>query len=181
MAEDFFFETTEEPESSPEHLRTKITRQVRELQGLKAQKEELEEQLKEIEFRINALETRAIPDTLTEFGLSEVKTADGLRVSTKIYVGALPKEAKQQAYQWIDQRGDGGIIKRNVSISFQKGESEAASTAAERLRELGFAPQTTLDIHHSTFGAYVREQIASGVQVPLEQWGVFYGHKAVVK
>jgi hypothetical protein len=44
---------------------------------------------------------------------------------------------------------------------------------------MGFDPTIKLDIHPQTFMAFAREQISSGNMLPLDQWGVWYGDKAV--
>jgi hypothetical protein len=96
-------------------------------------------------------------------------------------VGSIPSERKEEAYKWLDEHGHGGIIKRGVQVSFDKGSTKAAEAAAEAMRSMGLEPKVTLNIHAQTFMSFAREQIQNGNMLPLDRWGVFYGTKAVIK
>lgn len=81
----------------------------------------------------------------------------------------------------MDEHGHSDIIKRNLALQFQKGDTRQAEAAKEALVKMGFDPTIKLDIHPQTFMAFAREQISNGKMLPLDQWGVFYGDKAVIK
>jgi hypothetical protein len=68
-----------------------------------------------------------------------------------------------------------------VSIKLDKGSDAMAEKAAEQLRALGLDPKVSLEIHPQTFMSYAREQINKGQVLPLVEWGVFHGEKAVIK
>ena len=83
----------------------------------------LEEQLKNKKAEADDISSKVIPELLAEQGLSEIKLADGSKVSVKKeYRCTLPKdEAKRaQCYQWLRDQGLGDIIKNNVFVTFGK-------------------------------------------------------------
>lgn len=183
MAEEADFFGTEDvaDENTPEFLRTRIANYVKEMRGLAVEVEDLNRLVAERKAKIQELELKKIPDALLEAGLSEITTLDGLKVSTTLFVGAIPAEKKAEAFAWLDQNGHSSIIKRKVEVQFDKGSTEAAKKAEEAIRELGLDPKSTLDVHYQTFKAFAKEQVNKGKSLPFDQWGVYYGQKAVIK
>ena len=175
-----FFEETDDSNAS-EAFKNKLTRMANEVKSLEDQISALQSQIADLAKRKSDLETREIPDALMEAGVRTFTTLEGITVSTKFVVGSIPAEKKEAAYQWLDEHGHSSIIKRGVSVKFDKGSEEAAEKAAEQLRVLGLDPKVTLDIHPQTFMSFAREQINKGVVLPLVEWGVFHGEKAVIK
>ena len=183
MAEDFdFFDGIEEAEeNTPQYLQTRIANYVKEVRQIESSIGELEGQISQLKAQKGELEMKKIPDALLEAGLSEITTLDGLKVTTQLYVGAIPAEKKAEAFAWLDREGHGSIIKRQVSVQFDKGSTEAAKRAEEAIVQLGLNPKTTLDVHYQTFKSFAKEQVNKGKTLPFEAWGVFYGQKAVIK
>lgn len=178
---DDFFAVDASTLGESETFKHKVTNLVREVRKIEQEEAELTEQLKELARRRTELETRTIPDALMEAGVRELTTLEGLKVTTKFTVGTIPAQAKEEAYAWLEAHGAASIIKRNVSLKLDKGSDSMAEKAAEALRSLGLDPKVSLEIHPQTFMSYVREQIANGAVIPLAQWGVFHGEKAVIK
>lgn len=182
MAEvDFFGEEESADENTPEFVRVRIANYVKEYRKLGVQIEDLEREVSRLKADRGELEMKKIPDALLEAGLSEITTLDGLKVSTQLFVGAIPAEKKPEAFEWLDSHGHGSIIKRSVSVQFDKGSTDSAVKAAEAIRELGLEPKTSLDVHYQTFKSFAKEQTNKGVSLPFEAWGVYYGQKAVIK
>lgn len=176
---DFFEEISQEDVG--ESFKNKVTNLVREMRRIEQDICDLEDRKKTLVGLKTELEVHKIPDALAEAGLREFTTLEGLKVTTKFVVGSIPAERKEEAYAWLDEKGHSSIIKRGVSVKFDKGSEKAAEQAAEQLRQLGLDPRITLEIHPQTFMSFAREQIDKGNMLPLDQWGVFHGIKAVVK
>lgn len=183
MAEevDFFSGTDQEEENTPEYLVNRISNMVKEMRAIENQLAEYDMRVSELKAAKAELEMKKIPDALLEAGLSEITTMEGLKVSTQLFVGAIPAEKKAEAFSWLDDNGHSSIIKRQVSVQFDKGSSEAAKKAEEAIRDLGLEPKSTLDVHYQTFKAFAKEQVNKGKTLPFDAWGVYYGQKAVIK
>lgn len=175
-----FFEEADTGTGS-ERFKAVITNLARTHKQLTGQMLDLKNQQADLQKRITEIETNKMPELLKQAGVREITTLDGLKVSTKFVVGSIPGESKEIAYDWLDQHGHSDIIKRNLALQFQKGDTEQAEKAREALAAMGFDPMIKLDIHPQTFMAFAREQISSGVMLPLEQWGVWFGDKATIK
>jgi hypothetical protein len=178
---DFFGENDDVQEDTPEHLRNRLTNYIKEMRRLKTEIEDFEAEVSRRKAEYAEYEMKKIPDALLEAGLSEITTLEGIKVSTTLYVGAIPAEKKAEAFAWLDKNGHSSIIKRQVSVQFDKGSTEAAVQAEAAIRELGLEPKSTLDVHYQTFKAFAKEQTLKGKTLPFESWGVFYGQKAVIK
>lgn len=176
---DFFEE--QDNSAGSERFKAEVTNLARRHRILQGEMDDLANQMKELAKEQREIATRTLPDLLRQAGVKEITTLEGLKVSTKFVVGAIPADSKELAYAWLDSHGHGGIIKRNLSLQFDKGKTEDAEKAAEKLRFLGFDPTLKMDVHPQTFMAFAREQINNGVMLPLDQWGCFYGDTAVIK
>lgn len=175
-----FFETDDVSQGS-ERFKAEVTNLARESRLLQSEIDELQNKIKDLGRRKTEIETRKLPDLLKQAGVREITTLEGLKVSTKFVVGSIPAEKKEEAFQWLDSHGHSDIIKRTLALQFQKGDAEMAREAENRLREMGFDPQSKMDVHPQTFMAFAREQISNGQMLPLENWGVWYGDRAVIK
>lgn len=176
-----FFEQVGDTETGSEAFKNKVTSLVHEVRSIEKELDALESAQKKLIMRKRHLEEQEIPTALTEAGVSEFTTLDGIKVGTKFIVGSIPAEAKDEAFRWLDEHGFGGIIKRGVQVNFDKGSTEAAEKAAEAMRAMGLEPKVTLNVHAQTFMSFAREQIQNGNMLPLDKWGVFHGTKAVIK
>lgn len=177
---DFFAEEVVD-EKSADYLRTRISSYVKDARRLALEIEDKENEIKILKAQVDELELRKIPDALLEAGLSKITTFEGLEVSTKLFVGAIPKDKKEQVFSWMDTHGHSSLIKRNVSVAFDKGSSEAAKKAEQAILELGLTPKTSLDVHHMTWSSFAKEQTNKGVALPFEEWGVYVGQRATIK
>ena len=82
----------------------------------------LEEKLKAKKEERDDISSRVIPELLSEQGLSEIKLADGSKVSVKKeFRATLPKDEirREAAYQWLRDQNLGDIIKNNVTETIE--------------------------------------------------------------
>lgn len=175
-----FFDEADTEEGA-EKFKAQITNLAREARVIEGEIATLQDKIKDLGRRKTEIETQKLPDLLKQAGVREITTLEGLKVATKFVVGSIPAEKKEEAYDWLDNHGHSDIIKRSVSLQFSKGDTAQAERAKEELRKLGFDPQSKMDIHPQTFMAFVREQVNNGKMLPLAQWGVWFGDKAVIK
>lgn len=173
-----FFDAPEEEASGD--VKAQIANMVRQLRNLQNERAELEMKVSNLKAQEAELEMKKIPDALLSAGLTEIRTVDGLKVTTKLFVGAIPREKKGEVFAWLDHSGFGSIIKRQVSVAFDKGSTEAARQAEEAIKALGLDPKMTLDVHHQTWASFAKEQVGKGKQLPFDAWGVYYGQKATI-
>lgn len=112
----------------------------------------------------------ALPDGRT------VTVAEKIRAS-------LDSDKKPLAMRWLDDNGHGGLIKRKFTIEFNRDQEEWAKKFEEQLAQ----SETPLNVkkehmvHWQTLDAFVREQLETGAEIPLDLIGVFRQRNTKIK
>ena len=143
----------------------------------------IEEQLKKKKDEHDHISSKVIPELLAEQGLSEIKLADGSKVSVKKeFRCTLPKdEAKrEQAYEWLRNEKLGDIIKNNVFVTFGKGEDDKAQQLLNLAAENGFEPQQKSDVAWNTLTALYEERVKAGLDMPSDVFNLWIKDKTKI-
>ena len=143
----------------------------------------LEQQLKDKKAEADDISSRVIPELLAEQGLSEIKLADGSKVSVKKeFRCTLPKDEvkREQAYKWLRNEKLGDIIKNNIFVTFGKGEDDKAKQLLDLAAENGFEPQQKSDVAWMTLTALFRERIESGLDMPSDVFNTWIKDKTKI-
>ena len=143
----------------------------------------LEQQLKDKKAEADDISSRVIPELLAEQGLSEIKLADGSKVSVKKeFRCTLPKdEAKrEQAYEWLRNEKLGDIIKNNIFVTFGKGEDDKAKQLLDLAAANGYEPQQKSDVAWMTLTALFRERIEAGLDMPSDVFNTWIKDKTKI-
>ena len=163
-----------------------ITTIAQECVKLKAKEDEiaaLEEQLKSKKAEADDISSRVIPELLAEQGLSEIKLADGSKVTVnKEFRATLPKDdiRREAAYQWLRDQGLGDIIKNNVFVTFGKGEDNKAQQLLDLAADNGFEPQQKSDVAWNTLTALYQERIQAGLDMPSDCFSLWIKDKTKI-
>ena len=138
---------------------------------------------KDAKAALDKLKMEDLPDLMREFGLMEIKLANGFTVSVTEDVSCGITEAKHDAaMRWLVDHQFGGLIKTVVSIEFGRGEIDEAQALAKRLTEDGTEAMSVETVHASTLKAFVREELEKGNAVPFDLFGVHpYSYAKVIK
>ena len=133
---------------------------------------EAEERLKELKEAARLLREETLPCAMQELGLSELKLDTGESISIKSEVFAsIPNDKKEAAFRWLREQGLDGVIKTQVAVNLGKGEIELAESLKGEFDARGFASSIGASIHPQTLKALLKEQLAKGVNVPLDLFG----------
>lgn len=112
-------------------------------------------------------------ELMEEMGLEDFTTSSGLKAKLKTSIFASIPVAKQvEALKWLDDNGHAGLIKTQVVAKFTRGEAERARSVAEDLVAQGIIAAAKEGVHPQTLGAWVREQLEGGENIPLDLFGV---------
>ena len=143
----------------------------------------LEEQLKNKKNEADYISSSVIPELLAEQGLSEIKLADGSKVSVKKeFRATVPKDdsKREAALQWLRTNGLGDIIKNNVSVTFGKGEDDKAKRLLDLAAENGYEPQQKSDVSWNTLTALYRERVEAGLDMPSDCFSLWIKDKTKI-
>lgn len=161
--------------SEIESLLTVLAKRQTELDGL-------EEKVKLAKEEVNRLETVTIPEKMG--ALTEVKVRIGPLIAIvkvkKILRANIKKENKAAAYEWLDGRGHGDLIKTEVNISFGRAELERAKEITRQLTDMGLTPSLDQTIHWATLDSFIKEQLEKGMEFP-NIISIYEGKKVEVK
>ena len=144
---------------------------------------DLEDQLKKKKEEADFISSSVIPELLAEQGLSEIKLADGSKVSVKKeFRATVPKDdtKRESALQWLRDQGLGDIIKNNVSVSFGKGEDDKAKRLLDLAAENGYEPQQKSDVSWNTLTALYRERVEAGLDMPSDCFSLWIKDKTKI-
>lgn len=125
---------------------------------------------------------RLLPEAMDRVGMTEFSTSTGLRVKIKEDVRAsIPKARESEAFQWLRDHNHGSLIKRKVTVEFGRGEDERAGSLEKLLAESGFEFDDKTSVNFQTLGAFVRESLAEGVELPMDVFGVHRQRKSILE
>jgi len=115
-----------------------------------------------------------IPSLMDEIGMSSFKLDSGesVEVVTKI-TASISKKNQSEAFQWLRDNGHESLIKNDVTINFGKGEEKKATKFVADLEKKKLTYKQKVSVHTQTLGAFVREQLEEGNDIPMDLLGVF--------
>jgi len=141
-----------------------------------------EDALKELKSQFRKVTEEALPEALSELGMTSFRMEDGSSIDIKPFYSASISEARRaEAYQWLRDRGFDDIIKNTVSVRFGRGEDELCSRLLSLLGQQGYPAEQSEKIEPQTLKAWVKERVERGEEFPTELFGAFIGKKATIK
>jgi hypothetical protein len=144
--------------------------------------EDLTADLKKAQQDLAHLSGEALPAALAEHGLTELKMADGSKVTVATVISAnISKERTAGAHEWLRENGFGDLIKNTVAVNFGKGEDSKAGELIRELESNGYSVDQKEAVHPSTLKAFCKEQIEKGAEIPSELFGIYIGQKTTIK
>jgi predicted nuclease with TOPRIM domain len=160
----------------------KVSRLANEAARLQEDVDRTEEEAKHFKKALYKVTDELLPAAMEELDIEKLTLNDGSEISVKpIYAASIPKDRRDEAYDWLREHGDGDIIKNNVTITFGKGEDQDAQAFMLMCGNQGFTPQQAEKIEPMTLKAWLREKVEAGDPVPLDLFGAFISQRASIK
>jgi len=145
---------------------------------------DLEEKLKKAQEDFKDIAERKLPALMDEARQLEVTTDDGLKIAIKEKLrGSIPKAQQDEAFKWLDDHDHGDLIKREVTISFNRDEEAWAKKFMADLQKRKKPVRFKLErsVHPSTLASFATEQLEEGVDIPLQTFGLYRQRSAQVE
>lgn len=98
-----------------------------------------------------------------------------------------PPENQKKAFNWLESKGHGDIVKNTMIVEFNTEDADAAKRIFDRVKqmiaqeEINADPVLRKQVHHGTLTSFIKEQIGLGVALPLETLGAVVGEYAKFK
>ena len=161
---------------------SKISHLAERLIDMEEQITEAEAHLKILKEQAREIAERQLPDAMAEVGMVKFALKDGSEINVKPYYSAkISDEKREECFGWLQDHGHEALIKEEVSVAFNRGEHERAEEFKTQLEQQGIEYNGKLGVHPQTLTAFVREQVESGAEFPLELFNVYIGQIAKVK
>lgn len=143
---------------------------------------EAEDELRRRQAIVRSLAEHDIPEVMMAVGIDSFKTTSGTEVSIKKDIRAsIPVAQRERAYQWLEENGFSGLIKREIRVGFRRDEGEQAMRLLEELGGQYANTAERQEVHPSTLKAWVKERLAEGDDIPMELFGAFEVNRAKIK
>lgn len=169
-------------------LMTQLSREVETLRSKLAEREALQNALKDLQTEINALQLDRIPDLMVQADIRSFTTPSGSRVTIGPIVQATwPKEEMvvEQAIHWMDDHGLSGLVSAAVTIDYGRANREAALALYEQMRQLNNAKTSFAQkVHPQTLSKAFRDMLKNGDEIDsaaMDLFAVFAGNKATIE
>ena len=155
--------------------------QVVKLKQLEDEIKTVEDNLKSLKKKADALSGEVIPTMMTEMNISTLKLADGSAVEVKpVYGASISIDKKEEAFNWLRNNGLGDLIKNEITVSFGRNEDNKAADYAVLAQGQGYQPAQKLKVEPMTLKALVRERLESGQEMPSDLFNVFAGNRTKI-
>jgi hypothetical protein len=166
MNQDLFTLMTSEEDNTPQDKLDKITRKMREARDLRLDISELENKLKDAKTSYNLLVQRELPDLMNEVRQNHLELkAEGnhgaISFRLKPYYKANISNDDPNcdlAYQWLEEHGEGDIIRRSITANLGKESEELQVQILEILESLGIEPETKFGVPWNTLTAWLKDR-----------------------
>ncbi len=161
---------------------SELTDKVNKLDEIRVKMEKATDLLKLLGEAERHLSTEIIPELMDKLDLSKVALKNGQVVSCRpFYQGKIRSEHEEQAFDWLEQNGHGGVVKGNLTIPFAKGDKDKIVQIGKSIKQMhGIDVEINQSVHHSTMKALIREINESGKSMPGEHFDVFIGRKTYI-
>lgn len=142
----------------------------------------MQEQLEAAQKNLKSIQEEQLPTMLQQCGLSEFRLVNGTKITIKkFYSGSIGDENRDQAFEWLKKQGHDDLIKNDFTVGFGKNEEADAETFEQRRVELQVPYKHKKHVHPQTLNAFIREQVETGAEFPLELFKAYIGQRAIIK
>jgi hypothetical protein len=145
--------------------------------------DELEEAVSRHSADLRQILNDQLPQAMLAVRMRKFELEDGSSIAVKDVVRAsIPVPRREEAHDWLRDNGHGDLIKHVLSISLDRGKDNVAQEIREEITEkYGVDVDDKEAVHPQTLGAFCREMLERGADVPSELLGLYVGKEAVIK
>ena len=159
-----------------------VSRLAQEAADLEQEIANVEQKLKDKKKALYKITDERLPEALEEMNLQKFTLTDGSEISVKpIYAASIPKDRRDEAFQWLRDHEFGDLVKNNVTVTFGRGEDDTAKDFIGFCGEQGFVPSQIERVESMTLEAWLRERVEEGDPIPLDLFGAFISQRATIK
>jgi hypothetical protein len=125
--------------------------------------------LKAAKKAVDDLTERVLPSLMEDLQLKELTLKNGtkLKVDDILQLGSVTK--KPEVLAWLEESGNGGLIKRTVSVSLGRNADEQEQALLQELASEGYSDISSARwVEAQTLKAHVKKMLDDGASVDLD-------------
>jgi hypothetical protein len=177
-----------------------LSSMVIEMSKLQLREIELEQEQAQVKRALAEYATKLVPNQMLDMGVDQISMRGSgavVRIETAVHSG-LSKDTllRKDAYRWLADTGNDELIKRDVTVSFDRSSTADADALMTLLATSGFDKKAEVTyewtVHSQTLGKFVRDTLAheaglreSGEEpakpIPRKAFGIFEQKIAVIE
>jgi hypothetical protein len=162
----------------PDAARASLVALLGQLRDTQRELHETEERLLELDSRYRELTEVSVPAAMASCGTLDYTLTDGTRTALKeaYRCGQLDAAERPEGASWVDAKGHGDLFRNTLTVAFNREDDALATEIEELIRRHPAGNRLLIDrrrvILWNTLSSFVKEQIAQGEDVPLQDLGV---------
>lgn len=160
------YEGHEEEQADNEDIIASLVEMSEELATLKSELDDAEAEVKRKKAQVDHLERERIPQIMDKLNLEEFATKTHKIEIKEVVAANISKANQDEAFDWLDDNGHGGMIKRNVVVAFDRDQQEAVEELLTELRGDYPTVKQECKLNAQTLKAWVRQQLEEGETIP---------------
>ena len=169
--------------SPPSNLDAVLIQLADELQAAEKVVEDAQEALTEAKDVLKDITDIRVPQA-TDGLDGKFNLSDGRTILVKEDIrSSIAGDKRVPAIKWLDDHDYGFIVKRNVVFTFAKGDDKSHKKFLKKVEKfkIPLVMKEEYSVHHATLNAWIKEQMAEGVELPEEKFGIYRQRVAKVK
>jgi hypothetical protein len=181
---DDIFKDAQQPVSATDAEAAEIGTLTKRAIELQEEIEALSAQVKTRNEELRRITDQDLPEAMDAANCAEFKDKDtGKKITIKEAVTAsISKNNAIKAHAWLREHGHESLIKNEIIVPLGKGLDNVAGEIITRLKtEFDVEPERRENVHAQTLGAFCREQLGMGVDLPADLLGMYIRRVAVIK
>lgn len=159
-----------------DNVLTQIAELAREQLEAEAKVLRLTQELADATLSLRQISEKRFPDLLEKCQQEKLTVAGGITVELKTnYQCGISEENAPLAHEWMEEKGHGSLIKRQITIEFGKGEEAWAKKFLSdlRRRKKALNLKDKKSVHAQTLKSLVNRLMSAGEDIPKDLFGVF--------
>lgn len=161
---------------------SQLTKLVTRMLELQLQIEDQNQSLRVLQDSLKQIQEVSIPEMMAEIGMKEFKLQNGMMLTIKEDIHpSIRKDFIAKAIMWLDEKGLGDIVKREVKVKFGRGDKDAALKLINFCKENKLPSEENASVHPQTLKATIKSQMKKGIEFPEEYFSIAQTKQAVIK
>lgn len=175
MTETHDYSEFTEPPKAGDNSMARLSGLARDQKAAEAKVARIQQELAEAQADLDKIAQKDLPELMQELRLKTFTTEDGVQIEVKESIHAsIPKIKADDAFKWLEDHNDAGMIKRTVTVAFPRDEEKWAkkflADMAKRKRPLD--AKVERKVEPATLKAWATKKLEAGVDIPQDLFGI---------